>query len=146
MGMPLFSKTPQPKINYKPLKKLRKIHWENINPKVYEQSVWKELFSKTNDMEEELYKNGLFKDLDEQFQFKEISQRIEKSSSDATIGEIKVLSEKRAQNILIFIGTLKIPVEQLVYQIRCLDESKLSETILSQCLSSMPTNDEVFNF
>ncbi|KAL2917768.1 hypothetical protein HK105_202641 [Polyrhizophydium stewartii] len=57
--------------------------------------------------------------------------------------QIKIIDEKRAQNTMIFLGTIKqVSLEALQKAIRSFDESVLTETILRQCIASYATEDE----
>lgn len=131
-------------MKYKPTTTLRKLHWENVSPVSFETSIWSKLSSSHSDLEESLFKAGLLSEIDSAFQLKEVKPIRSSTSSAATVvSTLNVLQEKRAQNVMIFLGTLRqMTLEDLVKYIRTFDSTKLSESILKQCQNSLPTVDE----
>lgn len=86
-------------------------------------------------------------DIDDAFQVKEIAKKANKepakTDSSSSPTAITILSEKRAQNVMIFLGTLRqINLDGLIEAIRTFDDSKISEGMLKQCKVSLPTLEE----
>jgi hypothetical protein len=148
INIPVPPKPLIPPLKYKPTKKVRKIHWEKINAGEFENSIWSKISKSQLEMEELIHAAGILNEIDshfEQVQAKEFLKKTEKTSENALIQT--VLSEKRAQNIMIFLGTLKkISINDLIMWIRTFDLSKLTESILVQCKASLPTADEVTEY
>lgn len=135
---------PTPPLKYRPATKVRKLHWDNIVSSSFENSVWSKVIKKQNEVEESLFKSGLLREIDQNFQLREIKsplKSVQKETSDTELNTI--LPEKRAQNIMIFLGTMKnMTLESLILAIRTFNDSKLTETVLKQCKASLPTPDE----
>ena len=88
-----------------------------------------------------MYNSGILKQVEEMFAVTSKVQKVEKPR-DLT-EKIKVLSDKKAQNVMIFLNTLKnVSVENIVDSIRVFDTSKLSDTVLKNCVDSYPTDEE----
>jgi hypothetical protein len=134
-----------PVLKFKPTTKTKKLHWERIESNQFENSIWSKLKENYNNIEEKLNKAGLFQEIESQFPIKDSKALKTKSTpvKSEDEGEIKFLSDKRAQNLMIFMGVLKgQTAESLSESIRTFDTSKLPEIILEQCLASLPTPEE----
>ena len=145
--MPGFGPPPPPTLNpvqtvtlkYKPKVIVRKIHWENVTPTSFEGSVWDTFKNQHSELKAKVHDSGLFTEIDNAFQIKEKS----KVSVTSGLEQINVLSEKRAQNVMIFLRTLRtLQVEELVESVRGFDESRLTESMMKQCKMSLTTLDE----
>ncbi|KAJ3267918.1 hypothetical protein HDV01_003782 [Terramyces sp. JEL0728] len=143
---PTAISTPTPTLKYKPKTKTRKLHWEKIAPTAYENSVWSTILPENSKLEENLYQLGLLEQVDQHFEIKD-TRAFSPQKKTLIVSEdslFTVLPEKRAQNIMIFLGTVKqMTLEELVHSIKSFDDSKLSDVILKQCLAAVPTPDEV---
>ncbi|KAJ2994431.1 hypothetical protein HDV02_001565 [Globomyces sp. JEL0801] len=134
-------------LKYKPATKVRKLHWETIRAATFDKSIWSKLQKGQSQMEETLYKTGLFSEIDQQFQVKEVKDfKIKPKDIIKTDDPIQLLGEKRAQNIMIFLGTIKqLGMDNLLESIRVFDDSQLTESMLKQCKASLPTPEEVID-
>ncbi|KAI8896016.1 formin homology 2 domain-containing protein [Globomyces pollinis-pini] len=132
-------------LKYKPATKVRKLHWETIRAATFDKSIWSKLQKGQSQMEETLYKTGLFSEIDQQFQVKEVKDfKIKPKDIIKTDDPIQLLGEKRAQNIMIFLGTIKqLGMDNLLESIRVFDDSQLTESMLKQCKASLPTPEEL---
>jgi hypothetical protein len=143
--MALLPQIPTVAIKYRPTTKVRKLHWENVAPVAFESSIWSKLVKEHSAVEESLHSAGLLQEIDDAFELKETKslKTISKSTSSTTSSLITVISEKRAQNVMIFLGTIKsLGVEGLMFAIRTFDDGQVSENILKQCQNSLPTLEE----
>lgn len=131
-------------IKYRPKTAVRKIHWNNVSAAAYPNSVWATLSKNHSQLEDLVQKSGLLADIDDAFEIK--GKAGAKSTTDipTLIGtSANLLSEKRAQNVMVFLKTLrKTTPAELIDAVRTFDESKLTESVMKQCVVSLPTPDE----
>ena len=139
---PVPTAIPTVPMKYKPVTKTRKLHWERVDMNSYETSTWSKLktYSKT---EEKLFKSGILKEVEELFALKNTHEKVETETIKDL--EAKVLTQSRAQNIMIFLQTLKqTSMESIVEAIRTFDVERLTETIVNQSINAIPSADEVY--
>ncbi|XP_059833295.1 protein diaphanous homolog 2 isoform X2 [Hypanus sabinus] len=135
----------QPKKQYKPEAAMRRANWSKIGPQeMSETCFWLKV------KEEKFESPDLFSKL--MFSFakqvkvkKDVDQTDEKKVVPAKkkVKELKILDAKTAQNLSIFLGSYRIPYEEIKFIILEVDEEKLSESMIQNLVRFLPEQNEL---
>ncbi|XP_032886280.1 protein diaphanous homolog 2 isoform X1 [Amblyraja radiata] len=151
-GAPIRSEVPaplpyglQPKKQYKPETAMRRANWSKIGPQqMTETCFWvkaKEEKFETPDLFSKLMlsfaKQAKAKKDENQVEEKKIVHAKKK------VKELKILDPKTAQNLSIFLGSYRIPYEEIKYIILEVDEEKLSESMIQNLVRFLPEQKEL---
>ncbi|XP_064015266.1 protein diaphanous homolog 2 isoform X1 [Pogoniulus pusillus] len=124
---------------------MKRINWSKIEPqKIAENSFWVKA-------EEDKFENPeLFAKLAVTFgtQMKakkpvEESEEKKTVQSKKKIKELRILDGKSAQNLSIFLGSFRLPYEEIKNIILEVDEEKLSESLIQNLVKNLPEQDEL---
>ncbi|NXP77063.1 DIAP2 protein, partial [Ramphastos sulfuratus] len=124
---------------------MKRINWSKIEPqKIAENSFWVKA-------EEDKFENPeLFAKLAVTFgtQMKakkpvEDSEEKKAVQSKKKIKELRILDGKSAQNLSIFLGSFRLPYEEIKNIILEVDEEKLSESLIQNLVKNLPEQDEL---
>jgi hypothetical protein len=133
---------PTPIMKYKPKTKIKRVHWDYVPVDTFKESVWHQMKDQSEEIQEMIQKAGLFREIETLFPVME-TKVVTRETSEPKETEIQVLSEKRAQNIMIFLGGIRtMSLEELIDSIRTFQDSKLTESMLNECFKSLPEPDE----
>ncbi|XP_067852983.1 protein diaphanous homolog 2 isoform X2 [Heptranchias perlo] len=135
----------QPKKQYNPETAMRRANWSKIGP----QEMTKKCFW-IKAKEEKFESPDLFSKLMLSFATqtkvkKNAVQTEEKKTIPAKkkVKELKILDPKTAQNLSIFLGSYRIPYEEIKYIILEVDEEKLSESMIQNLVRYLPEQKEL---
>lgn len=136
----------QPKKEYKPEVQLKRANWSKIEPEdLSENSFWTKA-------KEGLYENNeLFAKLTLAFSSQKTSKA--KKEQDGAedkrqvqkkkVKELKVLDGKTSQNLSIFLGSFRMPYEEIKTVILEVNETVLTESMVQNLIKQMPEQEQL---
>ncbi|KAG7517368.1 diaphanous-like 1 isoform X1 [Solea senegalensis] len=137
----------QPKKDYKPEVQLKRANWSKIEPKdLSESSFW------TKVKEERFEKDELFAKLTLSFSSQTKSSRAKKEQDGGDekkqvqkkkVKELKVLDTKSAQNLSIFLGSFRLPYEEIKNAILEVNEKILTESLVQNLVKQLPAPEQL---
>ncbi|XP_039975314.1 protein diaphanous homolog 1 isoform X2 [Xiphias gladius] len=137
----------QPKKDYKPEVQLKRANWSKIGAEdLSENSFW----TKAND--EQFETNELFAKLTLAFssQTKTIKAKKEQEGGDdkkqvqkKKVKELKILDSKVSQNLSIFLGSFRLPYEEIKNAILEVNEKILTESMVQNLVKQLPGPEQL---
>ncbi|KAG8452270.1 hypothetical protein GDO86_004175 [Hymenochirus boettgeri] len=132
----------KPKREFKPDVGMKRLNWQKIRPnEMNEKCFW--LYTKEDGYED----RNLFLQLENTFscQRKVVKDDDfeEKFAIKKRIKELKVLEPKIAQNLSIFLGSYRLPYEEIRKIIMEIDETQLSESMVQNLIKNMPEQTQL---
>ncbi|XP_061541002.1 LOW QUALITY PROTEIN: protein diaphanous homolog 1-like [Phycodurus eques] len=133
----------QPKKDYKPEVQLKRANWSKIGPEdLSENSFW------TSAKEEKYENNELFAKLTLTFSSqtktkKELEGAEEKQLQKKKAKELKVLDSKSSQNLSIFLGSFRLPYEEIKNCILEVNEKVLTESLVQNLIKQLPAPEQL---
>ncbi|KAM9833453.1 protein diaphanous homolog 1 isoform 2-T7 [Syngnathus typhle] len=134
----------QPKKDYKPEVQLKRANWSKIGPEdLTENSFW------TSAKEEKYENNELFAKLTLAFSSqtktkKELEGADEKNQvQKKKVKELKVIDSKSSQNLSIFLGSFRLPYEEIKICILEVNEKVLTESMVQNLIKQMPAPEQL---
>lgn len=137
----------QPKKEYKPEVQLKRANWSKIGPEdLTENSFW------TKSKEDQFENNELFAKLTLTFssQTKTTKAKKEQDGGDdkknthkKKVKELKVLDGKSAQNLSIFLGSFRLPYEEIKTAILEVNEKLLTESMVQNLIKQLPGPEQL---
>ncbi|XP_076854558.1 protein diaphanous homolog 1-like [Brachyhypopomus gauderio] len=133
----------QPKKEYKPEVQLKRVNWSKIRPEdLSESSIW------VKAKEERFESKELFSKLTLTFtsQTKAIKDQEKvdgKAAQKKKVKELKVLDSKTSQNLSIFLGSNRMPYEQIKNVILEVNEKVLTENMVQSLLKLLPKQEQL---
>ncbi|XP_068106081.1 protein diaphanous homolog 2 isoform X2 [Hyperolius riggenbachi] len=130
---------------YKPETTMKRINWSKLEPQeLAESSFWVRA-------KEEKYENPqLLSRLCQTFathiravKTKEEEEEKKMVSAKKKVKELRVLDGKAAQNLSIFLGSYRMPYEEIKNIILQVDEEKLSESLIQNLIKNLPEQKEL---
>ncbi|XP_075584033.1 protein diaphanous homolog 3 [Pelecanus crispus] len=133
----------KPKKEFRPEVTMKRLNWSKIRPQeMTESCFWVKA-------EEEKYENAdILCKLELTFCCqkrvkKEEEDFEEKKSIKKRIKELKVLDPKIAQNLSIFLGSFRVPYEEIKMMILEVDETQLSESMIQNLIKHLPEQEQL---
>uniref|UniRef100_A0A8D2NMB0 Diaphanous related formin 3 n=1 Tax=Zosterops lateralis melanops TaxID=1220523 RepID=A0A8D2NMB0_ZOSLA len=132
----------KPKKEFKPEVTMKRLNWSKIRPQeMTESCFWVKA-------EEDKYENAdMLCKLELTFccqkRGKEEEDFEEKKSIKKRIKELKVLDPKIAQNLSIFLGSFRVPYEEIKMMILEVDETQLSESMIQNLIKHLPEQEQL---
>uniref|UniRef100_A0A8U8C0D9 Uncharacterized protein n=1 Tax=Geospiza parvula TaxID=87175 RepID=A0A8U8C0D9_GEOPR len=130
----------KPKKEFKPEVTMKRLNWSKIRPQeMTESCFWVKA-------EEDKYENvDMLCKLELTFccQKREEEDFEEKKSIKKRIKELKVLDPKIAQNLSIFLGSFRVPYEEIKMMILEIDETQLSESMIQNLIKHLPEQEQL---
>uniref|UniRef100_A0A803W847 Diaphanous related formin 3 n=1 Tax=Ficedula albicollis TaxID=59894 RepID=A0A803W847_FICAL len=133
----------KPKKEFKPEVTMKRLNWSKIRPQeMTESCFWVKA-------EEEKYENAdMLCKLELTFCCQKRVKREEedfeeKKSIKKRIKELKVLDPKIAQNLSIFLGSFRVPYEEIKMMILEVDETQLSESMIQNLIKHLPEQEQL---
>ncbi|CAL1532337.1 unnamed protein product [Lymnaea stagnalis] len=114
---------------------VKRINWEKLDNKSVQNTIWEKL--NDHDLPEVIR----FLELETQFSTKPTYQRDKKKRK-----EILIMDSKKAYNISILLGHLKMPVTDIRKALYSVDEKILSPELLGQLLAFVPDETEISKY
>ncbi|KAM9795020.1 protein diaphanous homolog 1 [Neosynchiropus ocellatus] len=134
----------QPKKEYKPEVQLKRANWSKIGPEDLSQnSFW------TKAKEDKFENNELFAKLTMTFSSQtkrkkeQDGQNENKQVQKKKLRELKVLDSKVSQNLSIFLGSFRVPYEEIKNSILEVNEKVLTESMVQNLIKQMPEPSEL---
>ncbi|XP_026185720.1 protein diaphanous homolog 1 isoform X2 [Mastacembelus armatus] len=135
----------QPKKDYKPEVQLKRANWSKIGPEdLSENSFW------TKAKEEQFENNELFARLTLAFssQTKTTKAKKEQDGGDDKVQkkkakELKLLDSKSSQNLSIFLGSFRLPYEDIKNAILEVNEKILTESMVQNLIKQLPAQEQL---
>uniref|UniRef100_A0A8B9C1G8 Diaphanous related formin 2 n=1 Tax=Anser brachyrhynchus TaxID=132585 RepID=A0A8B9C1G8_9AVES len=128
------------KKKYKLEVSMKRINWSKVEPQeIAENSFW------VKAEEDKFESPELFAKLAITFgtQAKEETEEKKVAQSKKKIKELRVLDGKSAQNLSIFLGSFRLPYEEIKNIILEVDEEKLSESLIQNLVKNLPEQKEL---
>ncbi|XP_068596158.1 protein diaphanous homolog 1 [Brachionichthys hirsutus] len=135
----------QAKKDYKPEVQLKRANWSKVGPEdLSENSFW------ISAKEEQFENNEIFAKLTLAFSSqtkseskKEQNAGDEKKQLQKKVKELKVLDSKSSQNLSIFLGSFRLPYEDIKNAILEVDEKILTESLVQNLIKQMPAPEQL---
>lgn len=136
----------QPKKEYKPEVQLKKANWSKIGPEdLSESSFW------TKAKEDQFESNELFAKLTLTFSSQTKTTKVKKEQDGGDdkqvqkkkVKELKVLDGKSAQNLSIFLGSFRLPYEEIKNAILEVNEKILTESMVQNLIKQLPGPEQL---
>ncbi|XP_028444510.1 protein diaphanous homolog 1 isoform X1 [Perca flavescens] len=137
----------QPKKEYKPEVQLKRANWSKIGPEdLSEKSFW------TKAKEEKFENNELFAKLTLAFssQTKTTKAKKEQDGGDENkpaqkkkVKELKILDSKCSQNLSIFLGSFRLPYEEIKIAILEVNEKVITESMVQNLIKLLPATEQL---
>ncbi|XP_046705110.1 protein diaphanous homolog 2 isoform X3 [Silurus meridionalis] len=145
--VPVVPKLPyglQPKKTYKPDTVMKRVNWSKIVPQeMTENCFW------IKAREEKLESSDLFAQLSLTFSSKSRVQKEVEEVDNRKIQfkkkakELRILDAKTAQNLSIFLGSFRMPYDEIRDVVLEVDEEKLSEALIQNLIKYLPEQKEL---
>uniref|UniRef100_A0A8C2UAS8 Diaphanous related formin 3 n=1 Tax=Coturnix japonica TaxID=93934 RepID=A0A8C2UAS8_COTJA len=130
----------KPKKEFRPEVTMKRLNWSKIRPQeMTESCFWVKA-------EEDKYENAdMLCKLELTFccQKRDEEDFEEKKSIKKRIKELKVLDPKIAQNLSIFLGSFRVPYEEIKMMILQVDETQLSESMIQNLIKHLPEQEQL---
>lgn len=137
----------QPKKEYKPEVQLKRANWSKIGSEdLSENSFW------TKAKEGRFENNELFAKLTLAFSSQTKTTKAKKEQEGGEekrqvqkkkVKELKVLDSKTSQNLSIFLGSFRMPYEEIKMMILEVNEKVLTESMVQNLIKQMPTDEQL---
>uniref|UniRef100_A0A8C1PF99 Diaphanous-related formin 3 n=1 Tax=Cyprinus carpio TaxID=7962 RepID=A0A8C1PF99_CYPCA len=126
----------KPKKEFKPEASMKRLNWSKISPQEMSKSCFWVV------AKEERYEN---EDLLTRLAITFGTQReeLEKKSIKKRVKELKVLDPKIAQNLSIFLGSFRMPYEEIRRMILEVDEDQLTEPMIQNLVKYLPEQEQL---
>uniref|UniRef100_A0A8C9TAY7 Diaphanous related formin 1 n=1 Tax=Scleropages formosus TaxID=113540 RepID=A0A8C9TAY7_SCLFO len=125
-----------PKKAYKPEVQLKRANWTKIGPEdLSEDSFW------IKAKEEHFENNELFAKLT--LTFSSQTKNDKKATQKKKVKELKVLDSKSSQNLSIFLGSFRLPYEEIKNVILEVNEKVLTENMVQNLLKQLPEAEQL---
>ncbi|XP_058653332.1 protein diaphanous homolog 2 isoform X5 [Onychostoma macrolepis] len=135
-----------PKKTYKPESVMKRVNWSKIVPQeMAENCFWLKV-------KEERFENpDMFSQLSLSFSSKSrVKKDVEETDDRMTqfkkkAKELRILDAKTAQNLSIFLGSFRLPYEEIRDIVLQVDEERLSEALIQNLIKNLPEQKELSN-
>uniref|UniRef100_A0A673M8V8 Protein diaphanous homolog 2-like n=1 Tax=Sinocyclocheilus rhinocerous TaxID=307959 RepID=A0A673M8V8_9TELE len=135
-----------PKKTYKPESVMKRVNWSKIVPQeMAENCFWLKV-------KEERFENlDMFSQLSLSFSSKSrVKKDVEERDDRMTqfkkkAKELRILDAKTAQNLSIFLGSFRLPYEEIRDIVLQVDEERLSEALIQNLIKNLPEQKELSN-
>uniref|UniRef100_A0A4W6ED61 Diaphanous related formin 1 n=1 Tax=Lates calcarifer TaxID=8187 RepID=A0A4W6ED61_LATCA len=134
----------QPKKDYKPEVQLKRANWSKIGPEdLSENSFW------TKAKEEQFENNELFAKLTLTFSSQTKTKKEQDGGDDKKqmqkkkVKELKILDSKASQNLSIFLGSFRLPYEEIKNAILEVNEKILTESMVQNLVKQLPASEQL---
>uniref|UniRef100_A0A8C7Z8X2 Diaphanous-related formin 2 n=1 Tax=Oryzias sinensis TaxID=183150 RepID=A0A8C7Z8X2_9TELE len=126
----------EPKKNYKPDNVMKRVNWTKIVPQeMSENCFWIKV-------KEEKFENpDLFAQLSLCFSSQSKDDKVPQFKKKAK--ELRILDAKTAQNLSIFLGSFRLPYEEIRDIVLQVDEERLSESLIQNLIKNLPEQKEL---
>uniref|UniRef100_A0A8C7ZC44 Diaphanous-related formin 2 n=1 Tax=Oryzias sinensis TaxID=183150 RepID=A0A8C7ZC44_9TELE len=133
----------EPKKNYKPDNVMKRVNWTKIVPQeMSENCFWIKV-------KEEKFENpDLFAQLSLCFSSQSKGKEVDETDDKVPqfkkkAKELRILDAKTAQNLSIFLGSFRLPYEEIRDIVLQVDEERLSESLIQNLIKNLPEQKEL---
>uniref|UniRef100_A0A9J8CRB9 Diaphanous related formin 2 n=1 Tax=Cyprinus carpio carpio TaxID=630221 RepID=A0A9J8CRB9_CYPCA len=130
-----------PKKTYKPDSVMKRVNWSKIVPQeMAENCFWLKV-------KEERFENpDMFSQLSMSFSSKSRGKdNLKMTQFKKKAKELRILDAKTAQNLSIFLGSFRLPYEEIRDIVLQVDEERLSEALIQNLIKNLPEQKELSN-
>uniref|UniRef100_A0A8C8DMW8 Diaphanous related formin 1 n=1 Tax=Oryzias sinensis TaxID=183150 RepID=A0A8C8DMW8_9TELE len=134
----------QPKKDYKPEVQLKRANWSKISPEdLSEKSFW------IKAQEDQFENNELFAKLTVTFSSQTKTKKEQDDGDDKKqqqkkkVKELKILDSKTSQNLSIFLGSFRLPYEEIKCAILQVNEKVLTESLVQNLIKQLPGPEQL---
>ncbi|XP_015341503.2 protein diaphanous homolog 3 isoform X1 [Marmota marmota marmota] len=133
----------KPKKEFKPETSMRRLNWLKIRPhEMTENCFWIKVNENKYENMDLLYKlENTF--CCQQKEKRDVEDFEEKKAIKKKIKELKFLDSKIAQNLSIFLSSLRVPYEEIKTMILEVDETQLAESVIQNLLKHLPDQEQL---
>ncbi|XP_073732268.1 protein diaphanous homolog 3 isoform X4 [Misgurnus anguillicaudatus] len=149
LGMP-FASTPdtlpfglKPKKEFKPETSMKRLNWSKISPQEMSESCFWVIVNEGRYENDELLNRLAVTFSTQRAARKEEEDLEEKKSIKKRVKELKVLDPKIAQNLSIFLGSFRMPYEEIRRMILEVDEDQLTEPMIQNLVKHLPEQEQL---
>ncbi|MFT7818003.1 protein diaphanous homolog 3 [Arapaima gigas] len=133
----------RPKKEFKPEISMKRLNWSKIRPQEMSENCF---WVKANEEKYEI--PDLLAKLADTFGSQKLAKKMEeeqeeKKSIKKRIKELKVLDPKIAQNLSIFLGSFRIPYEEIKRMVLEVDEEQLTEPMIQNLVKHLPEQEQL---
>ncbi|KAM9861067.1 protein diaphanous homolog 3-like [Aulostomus maculatus] len=160
VGAPICHVLPyglRPKKEFKPESSMKRLNWSKIHPQEMSEGCFWVLADDGQYAKPELLsrvaltfgsQRAALKDFEENVTTEEPPKKEEEDPEDKKsikkrIKELKVLDPKIAQNLSIFLGSFRMPYQEIRQMILELDEEQLSESMIQNLVKHLPEQEQL---
>uniref|UniRef100_A0A8D2MRV7 Diaphanous homolog 3 n=1 Tax=Zonotrichia albicollis TaxID=44394 RepID=A0A8D2MRV7_ZONAL len=134
----------KPKKEFKPEVTMKRLNWSKIRPQeMTESCFWVKAEEDKYENADMLCKLELTFCCQKRVKREEEEDFEEKKSIKKRIKELKVLDPKIAQNLSIFLGSFRVPYEEIKMMILEVDETQLSESMIQNLIKHLPEQEQL---
>uniref|UniRef100_A0A8D0FWI4 Diaphanous related formin 3 n=1 Tax=Strix occidentalis caurina TaxID=311401 RepID=A0A8D0FWI4_STROC len=134
----------KPKKEFRPEVTMKRLNWSKIRPQeMTESCFWVKAEEDKYENADMLCKLELTFCCQNRAVRKEEEDFEEKKSIKKRIKELKVLDPKIAQNLSIFLGSFRVPYEDIRMMILEVDETQLSESVVQNLIKHLPEQEQL---
>uniref|UniRef100_A0A6Q2Z2V7 Diaphanous-related formin 2 n=1 Tax=Esox lucius TaxID=8010 RepID=A0A6Q2Z2V7_ESOLU len=133
----------EPKKTYKPEVVMKRVNWSKIVPQeMAENCFWIKV------KEERFENEDLLAQLSHSFSSRTKGKQVDETDNKATqfkkkAKELRILDGKTAQNLSIFLGSFRLPYEEIRDIVLEVDEERLSESLIQNLIKNLPEQKEL---
>ncbi|XP_026130805.1 protein diaphanous homolog 3-like [Carassius auratus] len=132
----------KPKKEFKPEASMKRLNWSKISPQEMSESCfW--VVAKEERYENEDLLTRLAITFGTQRAARREEEELEKKSIRKRVKELKVLDPKIAQNLSIFLGSFRMPYEEIRRMILEVDEDQLTEPMIQNLVKYLPEQEQL---
>ncbi|KAK2874110.1 hypothetical protein Q8A67_021263 [Cirrhinus molitorella] len=132
----------KPKKEFKPETSMKRLNWSKISPQEMSESCfW--IVAKEERYENEDLLTRLAITFGTQRAARREEDELEKKSIKKRVKELKVLDPKIAQNLSIFLGSFRMPYEEIRRMILEVDEDQLTEPMIQNLVKCLPEQEQL---
>ncbi|XP_062869378.1 protein diaphanous homolog 3 isoform X2 [Trichomycterus rosablanca] len=133
----------RPKKEFKPETNMKRLNWSKINPQKMSESCFWIVVNEGRYEDDDLLGRLAVTFGSHRAARREDEELEEKKSIKKRIKELKVLDPKIAQNLSIFLGSFRLPYEEIRRMIVEVDEEQLTEPMIQNLVKHLPEQEQL---
>uniref|UniRef100_A0A3Q1DDG9 Diaphanous-related formin 3 n=1 Tax=Amphiprion ocellaris TaxID=80972 RepID=A0A3Q1DDG9_AMPOC len=133
----------RPKKEFKPETSMKRLNWSKIRPQEMSESCFWVLADENQYAKPELLNRVAFTFGSQRTAKKEEEDLEDKKSIKKRIKELKVLDPKIAQNLSIFLGSFRMPYQEIRRMVVEVDEEQLTEPMIQNLVKHLPEQEQL---
>ncbi|XP_008273742.1 protein diaphanous homolog 3 [Stegastes partitus] len=146
LGSPTHRALPyglRPKKEFKPQTSIKRLNWSKIRPQEMSEGCFWVLADENQYAKPELLNRVAFTFGSQRTAKKEEEDLEDKKSIKKRIKELKVLDPKIAQNLSIFLGSFRMPYQEIRRMVVEVDEEQLTEPMIQNLVKHLPEQEQL---